>query len=159
VKILIRPPVDADIDRLRTFLMGLSADTTHRRFFTRLGSVSNRTLAALLRRDHRQDVLLALHGDEVVAHGMCGAVAGRDGVAELGVVVADAWQRHGLGPLLTRRLLAAARGRGVREIGMTILADNDPALRLVGRGWPRAHPVRERGYWEYLVPIVDRVAA
>ncbi|HEU4425512.1 MAG TPA: GNAT family N-acetyltransferase, partial [Pilimelia sp.] len=126
--------------------MGLSADTMHRRFFTRLGSVSPSTVAALLRRDHRQDVLLAAYGDEVVAHGMCSAVAGRDDVAELAVVVADAWQHRGLGPLLSRRLLAAARRRGVREIGMTVLADNYPALRLVGRAWPRARPVRGQGF-------------
>lgn len=157
--ISIRPAVDTDVDRLRRFLAELSADTMHRRFFTGLGSVSPSTVAALLRRDHRQDVLLAVHGEEVVAHGICSAVAGRDGVAELAVVVADPWQHRGLGPLLARRLLAAARRRGVREIGMTVLADNDPALHLVRRAWPRARPEREHGIFEYLVPLVDLVAA
>jgi ribosomal protein S18 acetylase RimI-like enzyme len=155
----IRSAADEDINRLRRFLAGLSADTTHRRFFTGLGSVSDRSLLPLLRRDDRRDVLLALSGDEVVAHGMCTAVAGRPDVAELAVVVADAWQHRGLGPLLARQLLTAARRRGVRHVGMTVLADNYAALRLVKRAWPRVRPVREHGLCEYLVPLAHQAAA
>jgi GNAT superfamily N-acetyltransferase len=157
--VLVRPAVTADLDALRRFLIGLSPRSAYRRFFTSLGSVSDRTACRLLRRDHDQEALLAFHGPEVIGHGMYGRVPGQEGVVELGVVVADDWQRHGIGPLLARCLLDAARDHGFREIRLTVLAQNRPALQLVGRSWPQARPVADNGTYEYQVPLPEIGAA
>jgi RimJ/RimL family protein N-acetyltransferase len=82
-----------------------------------------------------------------------------DGVAELAVVVADAWQRNGIGPRLVRSLLDHAEARGLREARFTVLAGNLPANRLAARVWPHAAPVMDHGVYEYRVPLAERVAA
>jgi len=44
--------------------------------------------------------------------------------AELGVLVEDAWQRHGIGRQLVARLIAAARASQVTELTASVLAEN-----------------------------------
>jgi acetyltransferase len=155
----IRPAAGADADMLRRFLADLSAQTAYRRFFTGLGPVPSRLLARLLPQDDQQEALVAVHDGEIVAHAICARLPGRDDVGELAVVVADAWQRRGLGPRLVDAVLAAARCHGVRSIGFTVLADNRPANRLALRRWPQAHPVLEEGVYEYRVPLYAMDAA
>jgi len=158
-EVTIRPAAATDAERLRRFLSGLSTRTTHSRFFTGLGRVSDRVLAMLLHRGPGQEVLLALHRGEVVAHAMCSALPGRDGVGELALVVADAWQRRGLGQQLARDLVDSAAEHGFREIGFTVLAENRPAVRFVTGLWPHARPLIGDGMYEYLVPVPLPVAA
>jgi GNAT superfamily N-acetyltransferase len=49
-------------------------------------------------------------GTEVVALGSFGAID--DGIAEVGLVVRDEWQRQGIGIALAARVLQAAEARG-----------------------------------------------
>jgi len=116
-------------------------------------------LALLLHRGRDREVLLAVRDGEVVGHGMYTAVPGLEGVAELAVVVADAWQRRGLGQRLASALLAAASERGFREVGFTVLTENRPAVRLVMRVWPHARPQLGQGMYEYRVPLTQPAAA
>jgi acetyltransferase len=50
--------------------------------------------------------------------------------AELGVVVADRWQRMGLGTELVRRLIEIARSEGIRSIKAEILSENATMVAL-----------------------------
>jgi len=50
--------------------------------------------------------------------------------AEYAAVVADRWQRHGLGLALTWRLIAAARRRGIGRFFALVLPENAPMLHL-----------------------------
>jgi len=158
-EVAIRPAAATDAEPLRRFLTGLSTRSAYSRFFTGLGRVPDRVLALLLHRGPGQEVLLAVHRGEVVAHGMCSALPGRDGVGELALVVADAWQRRGLGQLLARDLLAAAPEHGFRQIGFTVLAENRPAVRFVTGLWPHARPLMGHGMYEYLLRVPLRIAA
>jgi GNAT superfamily N-acetyltransferase len=155
----IRPAVATDAEPLRRFLTGLSTRSAYSRFFTGIGRLPDRMLAPLLHRGPAQEVLLAVHCGEVVAHGMCSALPGRDSVGELALVVADAWQRRGLGQLLARELLATAPECGFRQITFTVLADNRPAVRFVSGLWPNVRPLIGHGMYEYLVPVPLRIAA
>jgi GNAT superfamily N-acetyltransferase len=65
-------------------------------------------------------------GGDVVALGNVCAID--DDRAEVGLVVADAWQRLGIGVALANRLLHAAEVRGYRRFVVYGLWDN-PALR------------------------------
>jgi GNAT superfamily N-acetyltransferase len=67
-------------------------------------------------------------GGTVVALGNMAAVD--DDHAEFGLVVADAWQRQGIGVALAARLLHAADLRGFRRFVVHGLWNN-PALRAV----------------------------
>lgn len=51
-------------------------------------------------------------------------IPGRGGSAELGVLVEDTWQRHGIGRQLVVHLIAAASARQVTELTATVLAQN-----------------------------------
>jgi acetyltransferase len=52
-------------------------------------------------------------------------------VAEFAIVVGDAWQGRGLGHAMMERLVAAARGNGVRRVEGAVLRANANMLRFV----------------------------
>ncbi len=56
-----------------------------------------------------------------------------DGPADIGLVVADAWQGLGLGSLLLEEILRAGEQRGIHEFSADVLTDNPRALRLLAR--------------------------
>ncbi len=65
--------------------------------------------------------------------------------AELALVVVDAYQRHGVGLELVRRLIAAARAEGVRRLTAEILPDNLAMQRLCEQvGFRLHHAMEER---------------
>ncbi len=148
----IRPARPDDAERVRDFLTRLSPDTRALRFFTGVGRPTPALVRALVTRDDRRDVLLAVrrtpHGDEVVGHAMSchvvppGGAGEGDGaarpVAEIGIVVADDWQGRGIGERLLRRLLLRAAARGATEAVMDVLAENHRLLRAIRRRWPDA---------------------
>lgn len=51
--------------------------------------------------------------------------------AEYAAIVADRWQGHGMGLALTRRLIEAARRRGVATLYALVLPDNKRMLNLL----------------------------
>ncbi|NEX60909.1 GNAT family N-acetyltransferase [Noviherbaspirillum galbum] len=53
------------------------------------------------------------------------------GEAEFAVVVADGWQREGLGRRLVRGVVSLAREAGVQRLGGDVLADNEPMRGLM----------------------------
>jgi GNAT superfamily N-acetyltransferase len=142
--VLIRPACHADIAAVRQFLVGLSPESSYRRFFTGLGRIPDEFVRRLVGVDHdRRDALVALAGDSVVALADYTLLADGPDAAELGVVVADGWQRHGLGPRLVTELVAMAQGRGVTRLRAHTLAENARVARLLRRRWPNARPTRE----------------
>src|SRR6266481_128964 len=56
-----------------------------------------------------------------------------EGPADIGLVVADAWQGLGLGSLLLEEILRAGEQRGIHEFSADVLTDNPRALRLLAR--------------------------
>jgi GNAT superfamily N-acetyltransferase len=75
---------------------------------------------------HRRLALLAEsdmdNGVEVVA--LSEFIAIDDHTAEVGLVVRDDWQRHGLGTALATRTLLAAEARGVDQFVAQVLFEN-----------------------------------
>ena len=64
-------------------------------------------------RGERADLLLALASCRVTG----------EGAAELGVLIEDAWQGHGLGTRLVGELIAHARRTGLRVLEAQLLAE------------------------------------
>ena len=56
-----------------------------------------------------------------------------EGTADIGLVVADAWQGLGLGSLLLEEILRAGEQRGVHQFSADVLTENRRALRLLAR--------------------------
>ena len=122
--------------------------TRYRRFHGPVKSIPERYLADVLSGSAFHYALVAWHdaagfpdGDPVTGEGPAagsGASAGaspgvavalascrvvEEGAAELGLLIEDAWQRHGLGTRLLRDLVAHAGHAGVRVLQAQLLAE------------------------------------
>jgi RimJ/RimL family protein N-acetyltransferase len=58
-------------------------------------------------------------------------VDGDPGAAEFAVVVADEWQREGLGRRLVQAVVCLAREAGIERVGGDVLAENEPMRGLM----------------------------
>ena len=79
-------------------------------------------------------VVIARHG--AVCVGLGALAAGGSGPCELGVVVEDAWQRHGVGTRLVAALVAEARRRGITQIRADVLGEDAFIAGLLRRVGP-----------------------
>jgi GNAT superfamily N-acetyltransferase len=140
----IRPASAADAGALADFFAGLSAQTRYLRFFAPV-TPGPQLLRQMSGGDGRADVVLAVRGGVIVGHAMAVDQAGPRGArtADVGVVVADAWQGLGVGSALIRALTAGARARGVTSLTMDVLPGNRRMLALIASHWPAA---RAEGY-------------
>jgi GNAT superfamily N-acetyltransferase len=116
---------------VRELFARLSLPTRYLRFFLPLPVLSDSLLRMLADVDDTRRIALvaelgAADGGDIVALGNVGPTDG--GRAELGLVVADAWQRQGIGTALADRLLQAGEACGYRRFVVHSLAVN-PALR------------------------------
>lgn len=151
----VRPAGCADLDALRRFIAGLSLLSAYRRFFAGVRHAPEQMLRRLVAQDDRRAAFVAVDGEEIVGHAMYALGPGDDEIADIAVVVADAWQRRGIGPQLIQTVIGAARARGVRRVGFTVLPDNEPMRRLARRSWPETTPIYVDGALSYLVTLQD----
>ncbi len=132
----VRPirPEDAALER--AFVAGLSDTTRYYRFFYRMSELSPNMLARFTQVDYdRELALVALPmgtGAPPRFVGVARYIEDLDGEgAEFAVVVADDWQGRGIGRLLMRQLVDAARRNGVLRFQGTILRVNQGMIRFV----------------------------
>ncbi|HVW69358.1 MAG TPA: GNAT family N-acetyltransferase [Steroidobacteraceae bacterium] len=134
--VTIRPMHPADSGLEDEFVRNLSTQTKHYRF---LGGVKNLTPEELKRLcdvdgRHSMAFIATVQRDGRETQIGVSRYAERpsDGVGEMAVTVADAWQHKGLGLLLTKELFAYARTHGVKQLYSVDLADN-VAMRELAR--------------------------
>ena len=137
---------------IRRFYYRLSLDTIYRRFLSPVVPPADNLVRRLMNVDHcRREALIALD-EEGIAGVARYAPFGENGF-EVAIVVADAWQRRGLGTTLMRRLGHVARTRGIRSFHATILAENRGAKRFLQRISPTASFKFVDGIIEAEVPL------
>lgn len=133
----IRPirPEDAEIEQ--AFVRNLSAESKYFRFMDTLQELSLPMLVRFTQIDYdREMALIAVleedgHEKEL---GVCRYVASHDGqTCEFALVVADEWQKKGIGNKLMNCLFDAARARGIKLMQGEVLATNRSMLELVRR--------------------------
>ncbi|HEX2568819.1 MAG TPA: GNAT family N-acetyltransferase [Polyangia bacterium] len=133
---LIRP---TDKERLVRGLARLSPASRYRRFLTDKDHFSPEELRYLTECDGTNHLAIgaALVGpeEEGADEGIGVARFVRDPqhpeVAEAAVAVIDDYQGHGLGRLLCRRLVEAARERGIERFACEMMPGNEPVQALV----------------------------
>jgi RimJ/RimL family protein N-acetyltransferase len=147
----VRP---GDGEAVRVFLAGLSLDSAYRRFFTGIGPSPSAALVSRLidAEPLRRSVLLAVAGAQVVGVADTTLVDGGRAV-ELGVVVADHWQRRGLGWPLCAAALVPALERGVPVLRAHTLPDNARVARILRRQWPEGRPRFDDGTLVWELPL------
>jgi RimJ/RimL family protein N-acetyltransferase len=138
--VCIRPIRPDDAPRLVAFFAGLSRETLIRRFFRRVPPLSPEQAIALARVDDAGSMaIVAAAGPEPDAAILAVARYDRVGAdeAELGFVVADAWQGHGIWSALFHRLVPHARSHGIATFMAVTMTNNVRVLRLLRRcGYP-----------------------
>ena len=135
-QILIRP-IRADDKRfLEDGLRQLSPESVHRRFLSPKRSFSRAELRYLTEVDGRDHVALVAEypGEPVrrlIAVGRFVRWHDDPEAAEVAIVVADDWQRRGVGSLFAKRLATRARLAGIRRFTATMSSDNVAAHKLM----------------------------
>jgi len=131
----IRPIEPGDKARLAEGLQRLSRETVRRRFLAAKPRFSTSELRYLTEVDGVAHIALVavLDADPEVLVAVARSVRLRDrpDTAEMAIVVGDPWQGRGLGRALALALADAAAATGIRRFTATMLADNEPARRLM----------------------------
>lgn len=140
----------ADGDLICGFYRRLSPDTVYRRF---MGPIkpSEMLTQRLLDIDHcRREALIAID-----SRGIAGVVrfAPLGEMTEVAIVVADEWQRRGLGTLLMTRLAHVARARGINMFHATMLPENRGARNFLQHFSPQTRFMFVDGRIEADVPL------
>lgn len=137
----VRPIRPEDEPRLARFHAGLSDRSVYQRYFRPIPlaqRVRHTRLSRLCFADFRIEIPLVVvradggSDEEILAVGRLHREPERP-EAEFALVVADAWQRRGVGERLLDRLEAAARAVGCTRLTGTLLAENLPMQRLCHR--------------------------
>lgn len=135
--ITIRPirPEDAAIEQ--AFVRNLSSESRYFRFMDTLRELSPRMLDHLTQVDYESHlalIVVTLDGGRETEIAVARYVVAQDGTScEFAIVVADAWQQRGVGALLMRALMSAARSRGLQTMYGEVLASNHRMLQFVRR--------------------------
>jgi acetyltransferase len=131
----IRPVTAADGGRIAGFVRSLSAETRYLRFMAAVNELAPRMIDRLTRIDHRRDaalLALARDGDRSRLVGVARYSVNDEGESvEFALVVADDWQRRGLGRRLMAGLVDTAAARGFKYIDGDVLAINRAMLAFV----------------------------
>jgi GNAT superfamily N-acetyltransferase len=138
----IRPVSPAELTALSDFFTGLSVESRYRRFFAPVRP-SHDLLDLLAGGPAHVDAIVAVAGGVIVGHAMAADLPERvspyaERAADVGVVVADAWQRRGVGAALMRALISRAQARGVTALAMDVLPGNRQVLSMILAHWPDA---------------------
>ncbi|OBS09517.1 bifunctional acetate--CoA ligase family protein/GNAT family N-acetyltransferase [Acidihalobacter prosperus] len=144
--IRIRPirPEDAEVEQ--SFVLGLSEESKYFRFRQTLNALTPEMLVRFTQIDYdREMAFIAVTGpeDAETEIGVSRYIVNPDREScEFALVVADAWQRKGIGSRLMEALMRTAHDRGIKRMEGEVVARNQAMLALVARlGFEkRTHP-------------------
>jgi GNAT superfamily N-acetyltransferase len=144
---IIRTGSPADAEAIRDLVCRLSPRSLYFRFFASVAPPSTGLLRALSGVTGSADILLITDASgALIGHGMAADVFGSAGGLEtnIGLMIADDWQRRGLGTMLLTELVNRAARRGVCGLVLDVLPENDPMRRIIRRRWPDVAAERTR---------------
>jgi len=135
----IRPACTADVGALSDFFAGLSPQSRYLRFFAPV-TPGPELLRGMSGGDGHTDAVVAVREGVIIGHAMAADQAGPRGTrtADVGVVVADAWQGLGVASALMNVLITGAQARGVTSLTMDVLPGNRTMLAMIASRWPAA---------------------
>jgi GNAT superfamily N-acetyltransferase len=154
----IRPVCPADLAALSDFFAGLSVESRYLRFFAPV-TPAHGLLHLLSGGPANVDAIVAVADGVIVGHAMAADGPEDHGdpyrarATDVGVVVADAWQRRGVGAALMRTLVTRAQARGVTALTMDVLPGNRRVLAMIIGHWPDAVIDRSLDSLDIRIPL------
>ncbi|MFC4035844.1 GNAT family N-acetyltransferase [Streptomyces polygonati] len=133
----VGPAHPADRPEVVALFAACSPETVRLRFFGQLREWPRDYLAsALSASPEEHDAVVAYDPHRANVLGLASLAAPSacpPGIGELGVLVADAWQRQGVGAALLDLLLTRARARGVERVAASVLPGRSALLAALAR--------------------------
>ena len=146
-EVTLRPirPEDAQIEQ--AFVRELSDESRYSRFLNMQQELSAVMLARFTQIDYDREMALIAtvetQGEELQI-GVARYIINPDGKScEFAVVIADAWQKHGIGHKLLDLLIDVARTKGLDSMEGEVLKRNQNMLQLVSSQGFEVHPHEE----------------
>jgi acetyltransferase len=133
-RLTLRHIAPADAAREQAFVRGLSRESSYCRFHGTVTELSPKMLREFTNPDSRNAVALVVlcrgeTGDEEIA--VARYVIDPDGAScEFAIVVADAWQKRGIGTRLMRALTRHLQVSGVKRMAGSVLKSNAAMRRF-----------------------------
>jgi acetyltransferase len=134
-RVTLRPIRPEDAEMEKEFVRNLSAETRYFRFMDTLRELTPQMLVRFTQIDYDREmafVAVVAAQDRETEVGVARYVANPDGEScEFALVIADGWQRRGLGRRMMEQLVEVARARGgLRSMVGHVLAENRGMLEL-----------------------------
>lgn len=143
----------SDADALLGLFDRLSPESVYRRYFSPVQR-RERLRDSVSRIDHHdREAIAAVESGEVVGLAEYARVGPGSPLADLAIVVADGWQRQGLGTRLIAALSGRAAEEGIDGFAVHIQGDNFGALRLFRRVAPGVRMAFSAGVGEAVIPV------
>lgn len=130
----------------------LSPESVYRRYFSPLARRDTLRRSVARIDHHDREAVAAVEGGEVVGMAEYARAPGLP-TANMAIVVADSWQRQGLGTRLVAALASRAVAAGIYGFAVDIQGDNYGALRLFKRVAPGVRMVFSAGVGEAVIPL------
>lgn len=152
--VTLRPIRPEDEPLVEHMFQYLSKESLYYRFFGYVPQVTHEFLARYTQNDYDREIAIIAEIDDEHERKMIGVVriiadAWMDS-AEYAILIADPWQKQGLGYLLTDFILDIARDRGIRKIYASVLATNKGMIHLFEK---RGFTSRRDGFDAFYVEL------
>jgi acetyltransferase len=133
-EILLRPIRPEDEPMEAEMLKGLSDYSMNMRFFGYIPKVTHTWLTRFTHIDYDREMAIVAILEEDGKEKMLGVVriiedAWRE-TAEYAIVVADEWQKVGLGNIMTDFIMEIARKRKIKKVIASVLSTNEPMIHM-----------------------------
>jgi GNAT superfamily N-acetyltransferase len=155
VAVHTRPLEPTDIVRMAQFFYRLSPESVYKRFLTTYSDPEK--LLPLMNVDHvHRAAVAAVDGSgQIVGVGRYGVLHDDESTAEVAVVVQDDYQGAGIGSRLMREIAEVATRNGIRRFVATVLADNEPSLRMLRRLFPQVELTRGGAQYDLAIELPE----
>ena len=134
-RLTLRHIAPTDAAREQAFVRGLSPQSSYLRFHGTVKDLSKKDLEKFTNPDSRNAVaLIVLYSGETGEEeiGVARYVIDPDGAnCEFAIVVADTWQKRGIGTRLMNALIKHLQASGVKRISGTVLKRNSAMRKFV----------------------------
>ncbi|MDN0081959.1 bifunctional acetate--CoA ligase family protein/GNAT family N-acetyltransferase [Crenobacter sp. SG2305] len=149
--VLLRPIRPEDEPQYNAFLMALTPQDMHFRFFDTVRQLAHSQLARLTQIDYDREMAFVAIGHDAAGQehilGTVQAMGDPDNIAaEFAIAVRSGIQGHGLGGILLTKVIDYCRWRGTVELVGEVLTENERMLTLAkALGFRIQHKQAERG--------------